>query len=441
MFTSIILFGNIANAKERDPLVRLLIKKGIITEEEVREMEIEIQNEETYPPEQLPPGQAVRQPDNTILAGTGSRAGAQLHKSEMQAEEDLKENHSLKLANKIKNNTKKVEDIKSLKYEVRNLYEEIAKLKPKKSLLPEPVKIGFGELKIGGLLHLWYTHDETTGKGVGKADTFRLRRSEIMLRGKILPEVAWTVMIDPSKELGFSTGSIDQDTRILQDFHVDLNYIPHHTLSVGQFKLPITEEGLRSSAKLDTIERSFIGRTFGDKRDIGIQLRGIWKYADYWLGIFNGEGQNQLDVNDYKNISGRIVLKPFNGLEIGMSGLTGKTGTELSDRNRLGGEIRYEYNDLSFKGEYMKAKDSKLEREGWYAQVGYFMPFLPKLQGVFKYEEFEDADNNEEKDITVGLNYFIKQNRFKLQINYVHRNESKRDRDNDQVLTALQIAF
>ena len=31
----------------------------------------------------------------------------------------------------------------------------------------------------------------------------------------------------------------------------------------------------------------------------------------------------------------------------------------------------------------------------------------PQLQGVFKYEEFEDADNEEKKDITVGLNYFI----------------------------------
>jgi hypothetical protein len=359
----------------------------------------------------------------------------------MQAKEKLGKKHGLKLTNNNKNNPEKEGDIKSLKYEVRSLYEEIAKLKPKKSFLPEPVKIGFGELKIGGLLQLWYTHDETTGKGVGKVDTFRLRRSEIMFRGKILPEVAWTVMIDPSKELGFSTGSIDQDTRMLQDFLFDLNYIPHHSINVGQFKLPLTEEGLRSSAKLDTIERSFIGRTFGDQRDIGIQLRGIWKYADYWLGIFNGEGQNQLDVNDYKDISGRIVLKPFKGFEIGMSGLTGKKGTELSDRNRLGGELRYEYNDLSFKGEYMKAKDSKLEREGWYTQVGYFMPFLPKLQGVFKYEEFEDADNKEEKDITVGLNYFIKQNRFKLQINYVHRNETKEDSDNDQVLAALQIAF
>ena len=414
IITCLILFGKITNAKEREPNVRNLVKKGIITEEEIREMEAEILKEEHE---------------------------AKLFAKEMQSEEELNEEYDMKLVNKIKNNNIKAEDIESLKYEVERLHEEFDRLKSDKSLLTEPVKIGFGELEIGGLVQLWYTHDETTGKGVGKADTFRLRRSEIAFRGKILPEVSWTVMIDPSKELGFTTGSIDQDTRILQDFHIDLNYIPHHSLSVGQFKLPLTEEGLRSSVRLDTIERSFIGRTFGDQRDIGIQLSGIWEYVDYWLGIFNGSGQNQLDVNDYKDISGRIVLKPFKGLEIGISGLTGKTGITLSDRNRLGGELRYEYNDLSFKGEYMKAKDSKLEREGWYAQVGYFMPFLPQLQGVFKYEEFEDASNNEERDLTVGLNYFIKQNRFKVQINYINRDESKRKSNNDQVLMALQIAF
>jgi polyhydroxyalkanoate synthesis regulator phasin len=435
VFVSMVMFGSIVKAKERDPLVRLLIKKGVITEQEVREMETEILREDSK---------------------------AQIYGSQIKMEEKLGEIHDQRLANENpphspfskggrgdlkvgfsgeNDDDEDREEIKSLKYEVRNLYHEIDRLKSKKSLLPEPVRTGFGELKIEGLLQLWYAHDETTGKGAGKADTFRLRRSEIMFRGKILPEVAWTVMIDPSKELGLNTDSIDQETRILQDFHVDLNYIPNHSLNVGQFKLPVTEEGSRSSAKLDTIQRSFIGRTFGDQRNIGIQLRGIWKYADYWLGIFNGEGQNQLDVNDYKDISGRIVLRPFKGLEIGMSGLTGKKGTELSDRNRLGGELKYEYNDLSFKGEYMKAKDSKLEREGWYAQVGYFTPFLHKLQGIFKYEEFEDDNNDEENDITVGLNYFIKQDHFKLQINYVHRNESKGDSDNDQVLTALQIAF
>ena len=410
VITCLILFGNITNAKERDPLVTLLIKKGIITEDEISEMETEIDN---------------------------------VHSNLPESPEDVgyKTNYKEMALNKSNNPGEDGTEIELLRHEVTNLHDELERLKDREGFLYEPVKVGFGELKIGGLLQLWYSHDETRGNESGKADSFRLRRTEFMLSGKALPEVAWAVMFDLSKDLGTSDGIIDQETRILQDYNIDFGYIPHHIVSIGQFKLPLTEEGLRSSVMLDTIERSFIGRTFGDQRDIGIQVRGIWKYVDYWLGIFNGSGQNQLDVNDYKDISGRIVLKPFKDLEIGISGLTGRTGTTPSDRNRLGGELRYEYNDLSFKGEYMKAKDSKLEREGWYTQVGYFMPFLPQLQGVFKYEEFEDADNLEERDITVGLNYFINQDQVKLQANYVHKNESKRESDNDQVLVALQIAF
>jgi len=414
VIAGLILLGNITNAKERDPLVMLLVKKGIITEEEIREIEAEIQTQES----------------DTMLSGP-----------EVQRREELGEESGRKLANKMGNGSEMNGDIKSLKLEVKDLYGEIENLKTGRSLVPESVKAGFGELKIEGLLQLWYFHDETSGKGEGKADSFRLRRTELMFSGKILPEAAWTVMFDLSKALDINNETIDQETRILQDFNFDLGYIPHHVVSVGQFKLPLTEEGLRSSVRLDTIERSFIGRTFGDHRDIGIQLRGEWKYVDYWLGAFNGSGQNRLDVNDYKDLSGRIVFKPIDGLEIGMSGLTGKNGEASSDRNRIGGEIRYEYNDLSLKGEYMKAKDSKLEREGWYAQIGYFLPFKPELQGVFKYDEFENDDNKEERHITLGLNYFIKEDYFKLQINYVHRDESKNEKDNDQVITALQIAF
>lgn len=127
MFVSMILSGNIVDAKERDPIVRILIKKGIITEKEIREMETEILKEES----------------NLVLST-----------SEMQAKEKLSEDHGLKLTNKNKNNPEKGGDIKSLKYEVRNLHEEFDRLKSGKSLFPEPVKIGFGELKIGGLLQL-----------------------------------------------------------------------------------------------------------------------------------------------------------------------------------------------------------------------------------------------------------------------------------------------
>lgn len=407
---SLLLIGNVSSAGERGPLVRLLIKKGIITEEEVRELEADISEEET----------------------NGKLFTPQLKEISGQKYEGKYSD---------KGNSSNEKEIKILKNELWSLQEEISKVRSGNNLLAEKMKSGIGGLKIGGLLQLWYTHDEAFGNEAGKADSFRLRRAEIMFSGKMLPEVEWVLMVDTSKDLGFNAGAISQDTRILQDFFFDLGYIPYHNLRVGQFKLPLTEEGLRSSVELDTIERSYIGRTFGDQRDIGIQLSGSWEYVDYDIGIFNGSGQNQLDVNDYMDVSGRIVLKPFKDFEIGISALTGNTGAEIPDRNRLGGEVRYEFNDVTFKGEYMKAKDAKLEREGWYAQVGYIIPFMPQLQSVFKYEEFENSNNIEQRDFTIGLNYFIKRNNVKLQINYVHKNESKDERDNDQVLTALQIAF
>lgn len=96
---------------------------------------------------------------------------------------------------------------------------------------------------------------------------------------------------------------------------------------------------------------------------------------------------------------------------------------------------------MSFKGEYLKAKEAGVKREGWYAQLGYYLPLLPKVQGVVKYEEFEDINNDEGRDLTIGLNYFIRQNRLKLQLDFIHRDGTIEDNDNDMILSALQVTF
>ena len=180
IITCLILSGNITNAKERDPLVRLLIKKGVITEEEVQEIETEILLNES----------------NIKPSASRARKG-----------EDLEQRQYPILANKTNNSTDNEGDVKSLRFEVESLHEEVEELRSLQSFLYEPVKVGFGELEIGGLLQLWYSHDETSGKEAGKADSFRLRRTEFMLSGKALPEIAWAVMFDLSKDLGTSDGT------------------------------------------------------------------------------------------------------------------------------------------------------------------------------------------------------------------------------------------
>ncbi|HRY44778.1 MAG TPA: hypothetical protein P5164_12620, partial [Thermoanaerobaculia bacterium] len=78
--------------------------------------------------------------------------------------------------------------------------------KPPKPVPPTTLKIGDGELKLGGLLQGWYVLDDSaTGSGSSQlgnstgVNTFRLRRAEIKLSGKVTPEWGFEVMIDPTK--------------------------------------------------------------------------------------------------------------------------------------------------------------------------------------------------------------------------------------------------
>ena len=315
--------------------------------------------------------------------------------------------------------------------------------------LSKQVQVGTGSLKITGLLQGWYIVDQDAN------DRFRLRRSEIKFGGKIAEgqPIEYTVMVDPAQ----LTEDASRKSP-LQDAFLSLGYIPHHTIDIGQYKLGLGEEGTRSSAKIDTIERAYISRTFGDQRDIGIRLSGKWPYVDYNVGIFNGSGMNQADANDQKDIAGRMVFKPFKdseklkGFEMGISGYHRPAHGNTFAKKRLGLESRYEYKKFSIKGEYMSGQgtasssvttENRTLANGWYGQLGYY--FIPKLQGVLKYEQYdpnEEAANDKIQETTAGLNYFIEKYNAKLQLNYIHKDEQKASEvTNDQVIGAIQVAF
>ncbi len=303
-------------------------------------------------------------------------------------------------------------------------------LKSEKTL----VKVGKGSLNVGGLLQEWFTVDDTA------ADSFRLRRGEIKLYGQIVPKWNYVIMFDPAKDLKQdATGKIIQDSRSLKDMYMDLSFFPDHVLRVGQFKPPITEEGPRSSALLDTIERAFITNTFGDVRDIGAMVTGSHSLLLYQAAVFNGQGSNTLDVNDKKDFAGRVVLKPLKGLELGGSGYL--RTQDASEKKRIAAEFRYAFEKFSLKTEFARGQTDGIPLYGWYAQAGYMI--TPKWQGVFKFDSFdpnERAGSNKENDITLGINYFVFDNNAKWQLNYVFRDRQDKDSAN-QVRTALQVAF
>jgi phosphate-selective porin len=305
---------------------------------------------------------------------------------------------------------------------------------------------GLGKVKFTGLIQGWFA----AGNG-GFADTFRLRRSELRFSGEIMPKVKWSIMFDLAKALSLNSTTttiggtpvvrsvgVNQASRVFQEAYITLGYFKHANIQLGQYKIPLSQEGLQSSAALDTVERALFmsdrarGGVLGDVRDLGLMAFGpLGKQVEYQVGVFNGLGetQNDVDSNNEKAFAGRLVFHPtaIKGLQIGGSGAWApKTQTVIPLRQRLGFEAIYQREKLRLKSEFMLGVDGDIHRRGYYAHAGY--RFMPKVEGIFRFDMFDPDTGREstaatatERDYIGGINYYIKENNFKLQFNYVRK--------------------
>lgn len=308
------------------------------------------------------------------------------------------------------------------------------------------VESGFGKVKFTGFIQGWFAAGDR-----GFSDTFRVRRAELRFSGEIRTDVKWSVMFDPAKALSLNTTttnidgtpvvrsvSVNQASRVFQEAFITLTRFKRANLQLGQFKIPLSQEGLQSTAALDTIERALFmsdrsrGGTLGDSRDLGLMVFGpLGKEFDYQVGVFNGTGetQNDVDSNNEKAFIGRFVFKPaaIKGLQIGTSGAWApKTAALNPQHHRLGFESVYQRDKLRLKSELMLGIDGDVHRRGFYAHAGY--RFMPKVEGIFRFDMFDPNTRLEsttasvtERDYIGGINYYIKDNNFKVQFNYIRK--------------------
>jgi phosphate-selective porin O/P len=327
---------------------------------------------------------------------------------------------------------------------------------------PSYVNHQIASIKFNGLLQAWYA----TGQGV--ANTFRIRRTELYFNGDINGKAHWQVMVDPAKALLLDAGSttvggsrlltevaVTQSSRILQNAFVTLDYIPKLQVNIGQFKLPISLEGLQSSGELDTVERALFasdrarGGTYGDVRDIGFMARGgLGRRVDFQAGVFNGvaETQNDLDRNRQKALAGRLVVRPAFGLQVGLSGAWGSGDVTRPRRDRLGGEFLFTRGALRLKSELMTGEDGPFHRRGFYGHVGY--RFWPRVEAILRVDHWDPdtasqstAASVSELDYVTGFNVFLSEHHLKLQVNYLRKTFANDIQASRNVLLANMQAF
>ena len=156
-------------------------------------------------------------------------------------------------------------------------------------------------------------------------DTFAFRRLRPYLRGRILRRFEFYLNPD------FAGGTL-----VVQDAYFDTIFSPAFRIRAGKGKHPFGMERLHSASNLLFLDRAF-PTSLVPNRDLGIQVLGDVKGGvfSYLAGVMNGVadgGSADLDANDGKDVSARLILRPFTrniasplrGLGVAVSGNTGR---------------------------------------------------------------------------------------------------------------------
>lgn len=290
-------------------------------------------------------------------------------------------------------------------------------------------KYGFGDqFKIGGLMQMKY--NGMINKGPNNTNpNFSIPVSEFRFTGKLQDHITYMASINAHRA-----------TSVLGDAYVSTDIVPHHTFYLGQTRTPIGYEGTLSPSAVDTVERAQIARNFSNTRDIGLKAVGNWKYFDYYLGAYNGSGENGADLNRDMAFGGWLVAKPLanmpklGSLDIGGGYYDGNSDSKATTTSNLkksqhtyGLYGNYKFKRFGLKGEYARrniTQDLKPTKaaSGWY--ITNTFDLTKKVQLLAKFDTFIDPSSSiftkRSNEYTLGSNYFFKGNNVKLQLNGVY---------------------
>lgn len=324
-----------------------------------------------------------------------------------------------------------------------------------------------------------FNGDDALGKSQNDY-SFAFRRARIGLAGTIPYDFSYYVMGEFSS---FQSGPY------LLDAFITYNRLkPWLKISVGQFKRQFGLELTTPCQDLYTIDRSkIVSEALTPFRDIGVMVSGSTgtkkifglekeNILSYALSVTNGQGMNTLDIDQYKDLTGRITIAPYDWISAGASYQYGKkvnsdpTVTAPDVRSRWGADLSLKKYNFIAQAEYLKAIDegSKLVgggcgstpelvagnfySDGMYAMIAYSTPW--KLMPVLKYETYdpnndlEDIDSHEyrQSSMIFGLNYYPN-DWTRIQLNYFYNTETSSGSDitkynefpNDAFILQVQV--
>lgn len=336
--------------------------------------------------------------------------------------------------------------------------EKLEKEKLEKQERREKQKGGLEMPRISGFVQGMYQAN-LSDEGELNDNTLRMRRVRLSVDGNLSKTVSYKIQGDFTR------------SPMLVDAFIKYKPCREFAIQVGQFKTPFTIESPINPVNLEIFDYGEAVQQLGGYkdvcgvgalgRDLGVMATGSlfpvegeegYKYSivDYSIGVFNGNGANQLDNNNRKDLVGRLEVHPglkaltlsgsyYYGMyrnttvedEIAANGVArGKTVFPNGVRNRWAAGIQYNDDKLVLRGEYISGQtdckiggldeqgdalilDQILNSKGYYAVAGYNFAIgkdkSQRLMPVLRYEHFDQVNSallENTNWYTVGINYW-----------------------------------
>ena len=237
---------------------------------------------------------------------------------------------------------------------------------------------------------------------------------------------------------------------LFSDVFIATNKIPHHRIQIGHFRPQVGMEGGNSAYSLAFFGRSQIARNFGTARRLGGRIKGNYSFIDYDLGLYSSDtffenwfsGPEFIGWVNVKPLA-KLDEKKYGKLLIG-GGIDG--GKREDSFFVTGAYIGYEYKKFMAEFEWANANGyngyygySRKHATGFYTTIGYML--TKKLQILACYDQFtpdKEFSENKKREITLGLNYFIKGQALRFILNYAFcQNDCAKD--SHKIMLGAQI--
>lgn len=224
--------------------------------------------------------------------------------------------------------------------------------------------------------------------------------------------------------------------------------IPHHKIIVGNSRNQVGVDGGASSYTQPFALRSQIARNFGNTRALGVRVVGDYPYIDYSLAV-NSSDRFFREFFPGAEFTGWVNFKPLTKVQEKYGNLVVgggiNSGHNNTDYTVAGAYIGYKHKNFMANAEYSIADGyngvylSTDKASGFYTTLGY--KITPKLQLVARYDQFDpnrDIANNNRREYSIGLNYFIKGQALRLIFNYVFCDNDNAE-DSHRLIMGTQI--